>query len=821
MSVLPHPPPLVHLLLLSLLLLACTCSSPPLLRAELAALLRSAEAHGARGDHAAAAREYDTAVGRAEEALLRSPRVAARTGGDAAASTAAADRSRAALDALQVAHYNRAAAREALGDRKRAMADYASALRVIVRRHGAYSRSAGFDTREELGRAAEVHLKMADLSSRGREWVAAARHYGAAARIRPGDPSTHYNLGSAYLNQYPGRLRRDPGAATASAPVAPDPGAASIVSASRAFREAVKLHPANTRYRVSLGVALCLAGNAADAHTILGGFLALEIPRNATASLEALGGALGLHMYAAFAIEDEQPVWALRHLERALDMWRLLARNAYTATPPASTAAASTPAAAAVALLPRHLQRSIPTLFYRLGRMYEEQERRGVGGAERGGEERGASSERGERGEGAMVPGRRRGRHEQLYAEAVASPLGVWTNQLQRPGYFFVRSPSTLPPLVARPWWHCGGGGSDGSDADATTSDNEQSCGGEESKAPPPSLGVAIRRTIADLEANFAAIRAEFVSNLALGGRKKTEVEMGGMGGDERVPEGARNRSSSNVVVLGSDDEKVADAGHWNRIELVRDGVRVYATTNYTTAADAAAEAEHGKDTDDASGGERNVCRGSSSEGTDQPCPMPHRPPTVDLLGGGHPLTNAFPTTVKVLERILSAAADRLPRGSAVFSVLQPSTHLRQHCGPTNHRLRLHLPLVVPPAVVGSRGGGEGGEETEGTEGTQGTEEGGPELKGAPRIRVGGHTQRWVEGRVLVFDDSFEHEAWNPSPHHPRAVLLLDVWHPDLGEAERDAIRRDFEGAREGAPAGAGWADGYRSSGHGRGPAPH
>ena len=365
MSVLPHPPPLVRLLLLSLLLLACKCS-PPLLRAELAALLLSAEAHGARGDHAAAAREYDTAVSRAEEALLRSPRVAARTG-DAAAPTAAADRSRAALDALQVAHYNRAAAREALGDRKRAMDDYASALRVIVRRHGAYSRSAGFDARAELGRAAEVHLKMADLSSRGREWVAAARHYGAAARIRPSDPSTHYNLGSAYLNQYPGRRRSDPGAATASAtasdPDAPDPGAASIVSASRAFREAVRLHPANTRYRVSLGVALCLAGNAADAHKILGGFLALEIPRNATASLEALGGALGLHMYAAFAIEDEQPVWALQHLERALDMWRLLARNAYTATLPASSAAASTPAASAVALLPRHLHRSILTLF--------------------------------------------------------------------------------------------------------------------------------------------------------------------------------------------------------------------------------------------------------------------------------------------------------------------------------------------------------------------------------------------------------------------------------------------------------------------------
>ena len=39
----------------------------------------------------------------------------------------------------------------------------------------------------------------------------------------------------------------------------------------------------------------------------------------------------------------------------------------------------------------------------------------------------------------------------------------------------------------------------------------------------------------------------------------------------------------------------------------------------------------------------------------------------------------------------------------------------------------------------------------------------------------------------MVFDDSFVHEAWNDSDHL-RAVLIFDVWHPDLGTAEREAL---------------------------------
>jgi aspartate beta-hydroxylase len=52
---------------------------------------------------------------------------------------------------------------------------------------------------------------------------------------------------------------------------------------------------------------------------------------------------------------------------------------------------------------------------------------------------------------------------------------------------------------------------------------------------------------------------------------------------------------------------------------------------------------------------------------------------------------------------------------------------------------------------------------------------------------VGGVEHAWQEGRCVTFDDTFEHEAWNRSDR-VRAVMILDSWHPDLTEAEREAI---------------------------------
>jgi aspartate beta-hydroxylase len=89
-----------------------------------------------------------------------------------------------------------------------------------------------------------------------------------------------------------------------------------------------------------------------------------------------------------------------------------------------------------------------------------------------------------------------------------------------------------------------------------------------------------------------------------------------------------------------------------------------------------------------------------------------------------------------------------------LFSILTPGSHILKHHGVTNTRLVTHLPLVIP---------------------------------GDCAISVGGVEHAWQEGRCVTFDDTFEHEAWNRSDK-VRAVMILDSWHPDLSEAEREAI---------------------------------
>lgn len=58
-------------------------------------------------------------------------------------------------------------------------------------------------------------------------------------------------------------------------------------------------------------------------------------------------------------------------------------------------------------------------------------------------------------------------------------------------------------------------------------------------------------------------------------------------------------------------------------------------------------------------------------------------------------------------------------------------------------------------------------------------------------IRVGGETRRWREGRALLFEDSFEHEAWNGG-ETTRVILIADLWHPDLTPAETRALAAGF-----------------------------
>lgn len=88
------------------------------------------------------------------------------------------------------------------------------------------------------------------------------------------------------------------------------------------------------------------------------------------------------------------------------------------------------------------------------------------------------------------------------------------------------------------------------------------------------------------------------------------------------------------------------------------------------------------------------------------------------------------------------------------FSALKPGVHIPPHNGATNARLTVHLPLIIPPDCA---------------------------------LRVGEETHIWEPGRLVMFDDTIRHEAWNRSDRL-RVVLIFDVWHPMLSPLERELV---------------------------------
>jgi aspartate beta-hydroxylase len=113
------------------------------------------------------------------------------------------------------------------------------------------------------------------------------------------------------------------------------------------------------------------------------------------------------------------------------------------------------------------------------------------------------------------------------------------------------------------------------------------------------------------------------------------------------------------------------------------------------------------------------------------------------------------PVTTAAMEKLpLDFIKGRAP--SVLFSLLKPGAHIPPHHGLINTRLICHLPLLVP---------------------------------GPAWLRVGSKRHYWREGELLVFDDSFEHEALNEASE-TRVVLLFEVWRPELSDAERDQVTR-------------------------------
>jgi aspartate beta-hydroxylase len=117
------------------------------------------------------------------------------------------------------------------------------------------------------------------------------------------------------------------------------------------------------------------------------------------------------------------------------------------------------------------------------------------------------------------------------------------------------------------------------------------------------------------------------------------------------------------------------------------------------------------------------------------------------------------PRTSELLESIdLCRIKGQAPE--VCFSLLAPGSHIMPHYGVTNSRLVMHLPLKVP--------------------------------RDCALNIVGAGEHRWEEGRLMMFDDTYQHEAWNRSTEM-RLILLMDCWNPHLRPEERLAITRLVE----------------------------
>jgi Aspartyl/Asparaginyl beta-hydroxylase len=105
--------------------------------------------------------------------------------------------------------------------------------------------------------------------------------------------------------------------------------------------------------------------------------------------------------------------------------------------------------------------------------------------------------------------------------------------------------------------------------------------------------------------------------------------------------------------------------------------------------------------------------------------------------------------------------------GEVIISVLGPQTYIAPHTASHNVRYTAHLPLIVPTSQSVS------GNSTEDSNDCSGNS--------VPNcyIRIGEEICTWEVGKMLIFDDSYEHEVVNDT-NEIRVVLLLRFWHPLL-----------------------------------------
>ncbi|MEM6971765.1 MAG: aspartyl/asparaginyl beta-hydroxylase domain-containing protein [Pseudomonadota bacterium] len=116
---------------------------------------------------------------------------------------------------------------------------------------------------------------------------------------------------------------------------------------------------------------------------------------------------------------------------------------------------------------------------------------------------------------------------------------------------------------------------------------------------------------------------------------------------------------------------------------------------------------------------------------------------TFVLFGFGFALEKnckSAPATAELLRRIPNIQ-------TAWFSILAPGYHIPAHTGVTKGIVRAHLGLIIPRE------------------------------REKCRIRVDSEIRAWESGKVIMLDDTYEHEVWNETDEE-RVILLFDFDRP-------------------------------------------
>lgn len=105
-----------------------------------------------------------------------------------------------------------------------------------------------------------------------------------------------------------------------------------------------------------------------------------------------------------------------------------------------------------------------------------------------------------------------------------------------------------------------------------------------------------------------------------------------------------------------------------------------------------------------------------------------------------------FPKTWEIMRKLPNLTACSLNK-------LEPQSTIKPHIGDTNAMFRCHMGLVVPGK--------------------------------APRcgLRVGKEITCWEEGKVLIFNDAYEHTAWN-NTDGDRYIISFDIMRPEFARKD-------------------------------------